>query len=286
MLASALRGTSALIGCAVLAALAGPARAGSSAAELRYVRMGEEVARLSVAELRQGCAVETVEVDDPYYGRQKSFYAFRAACILELGFAGLPAKGGNLLLRAADGYVRPTRTDAFHDSDAWLAFADASLTAGPDAEPAWELIDRRQVDPGPFYMLWRGRDQNDPHRYPWPYQLVAIEVAPLESQYPHLLPGAAPGSEAAHGFDLFRDQCVSCHAINGEGGTVGPDLNVPQSIVEYRPAEQIRAYIRDPQSFRFTSMPSHRHLSDEELDALLAYFHAMSQRKHLPGAKP
>ena len=66
-------------------------------------------------------------------------------------------------------------------------------------------------------------------------------------------------------------------------GRVGPDLNVPRSIVEYRPTEQIRAYVRDPGSFRHTSMPAHHHLSDVDLDGLLAYFHAMSQRKHDPG---
>ena len=63
---------------------------------------------------------------------------------------------------------------------------------------------------------------------------------------------------------------------------MGPELNVPRSIVEYRPAEQIRAFIRDPESFRYTSMPAHRHLSDAQLDALLAYFQAMKSRKHDP----
>ena len=75
-----------------------------------------------------------------------------------------------------------------------------------------------------------------------------------------------------------------CHSINGEGGTVGPELNVPRSIVEYRPIEQLKAFIRDPQSFRYSAMPAHRHLSDEELDALIAYFRAMSQRKRDPRA--
>jgi cytochrome c1 len=63
-------------------------------------------------------------------------------------------------------------------------------------------------------------------------------------------------------------------------------LNVPRCIVEYRPAEQIKAYIRDPQSFRYTSMPAHPHLTDAQLEALLAYFTAMKDRKHDPGRTP
>ena len=57
---------------------------------------------------------------------------------------------------------------------------------------------------------------------------------------------------------------------------------MPQSIVEYRPRAQIRAYIRDPREFRYGVMPAHRDLSEAQLDALIAYFEAMAQRKHDP----
>jgi mono/diheme cytochrome c family protein len=71
--------------------------------------------------------------------------------------------------------------------------------------------------------------------------------------------------------------------MNGQGGKIGPDLNVPRSIVEYRPEDQIRQYIRDPLAFRYTSMPAHKHLGDAQLDALVAYFRSMSRHKHDPG---
>jgi hypothetical protein len=70
--------------------------------------------------------------------------------------------------------------------------------------------------------------------------------------------------------------------VNGEGGTVGPDLNVPQSIVEYRPVEQIKAYIKDPATFRYGNMPAHPHLDAGELDGLIAYFETMRHAKHDP----
>ena len=77
-----------------------------------------------------------------------------------------------------------------------------------------------------------------------------------------------------------------CHSINGEGGKVGPELNVPMSIVEYRSAVQLKAFIRNPERFRYTTMPAHEHLSDKDLDALLAYFEAMRERKFDPRAAP
>jgi hypothetical protein len=83
----------------------------------------------------------------------------------------------------------------------------------------------------------------------------------------------------------FPWQCVcpSCaDQGNREGGRVGPDLNVPQSIVEYRPDAQIRAYIQNPATFRYGNMPAHPDLNNADLDHLLAYFHAMATRKHDP----
>ena len=66
---------------------------------------------------------------------------------------------------------------------------------------------------------------------------------------------------------------------------MGPDLNVPQNVTEYRPEDQIRAYIKNPLAFRYGSMPAHPNLSEADLDGLLAYFRAMKERKHDPDAK-
>ncbi len=98
--------------------------------------------------------------------------------------------------------------------------------------------------------------------------------------------GVAKGSPAGRGAQLFRDHCIACHAINRDGGRVGPDLNVPQSIVEYRPRAQILAYIRDPRSFRYGNMPAHPDLTDAQLADLVEYFVVMSTQKYDPEARP
>ena len=84
------------------------------------------------------------------------------------------------------------------------------------------------------------------------------------------------------GFNTFKKRCLKCHAINQEGGAVGPELNVPQSIIEYRPEAHIKAYISDPATFRYGGMPAHPDLTEAMLDDLIAYFRAMSVRKHDP----
>jgi mono/diheme cytochrome c family protein len=252
-------------------------------ATLRFERDGKLVRELSLPALRKACHEARIELDDPYYGHTKTFLACPLREVIAAGFGaelGPADADANFFLRANDGYTKPASGARLAESGGYLAFEDLSNPQGK----GWEPIDRRRADPGPFYLVWTGAGQQDAYGYPWPYQLAAIERVPFERVFPHTVPTGEPeGSPAQVGFGVFRGECISCHAINGEGGRVGPDLNVPRSIVEYRPAEQIRAYIRDPQSFRYSNMPPHPQLSEVQLDGLVAYFRAMSQRKHDPG---
>ena len=246
---------------------------------LRFTRAGQEHV-VAAGALRAACAEETVAVADPYYEKPKRFLAWPLRCVLAQGFgAGAEALAGEeVLLRALDGYTRATTGAVLLEPGGYLAFADADRAAS--GQGGFDPIDYRQADPAPFYMVWKGAGEHDVTRYPWPYQLAEIEVVRVEDRFPRAVPpGAPPGSPARRGFDVFQRNCLQCHAINGQGGRVGPELNIPQSIVEYRPEAQLRAFIRDPHTFRYTQMPANPQLSDADLDALLAYFHHMSAYK-------
>jgi mono/diheme cytochrome c family protein len=272
-------------GVAALLLAAGAAfgpTAPAGAGALRFLRDDVEVARLDLDALRSRCAVQTIAVLEPYSGRRVRYLACPLGDVVRLGFGEEPAAlaGHDVLFRALDGYMKPTTAARLGEHGGFAAFAEADRPGG-----GFSPLGRKGVDPGPFYVVWTGASQREADGYPWPYQLEAIEVTDLTTRYPHIAPRDTPHDGLAWaGFGVFRGQCIACHSVNGEGGRVGPDLNVPMSIVEYRPVEQLKRYIRNPATFRYGNMPPQTHLTPHDLDALIAYFEVMRTQKHDPGA--
>ena len=284
-----------VIGWAIVASLSSIAWAlepdsAEAAASLRFRDATGSERVISLGVMRVECAEREVVVDDPYHGKPMRYVALPVGCVLDLGFA---ASGGveglrdrRLLLRALDGYTRPVAGADLLAAGGYLAFAEASRLREGAGAPRFGKIDRGEIDPSPFYLVWTGVERGDPHEHPWPYQLARIDVASFDQAFPRTVPrDLVKGDAGWVGYALFQEACASCHSINGEGGKVGPDLNVPRSIVEYRPIPQIRSYIRDPAATRYTSMPAHPNLSEADLDALIAYFSAMSLRKDDPRSR-
>ncbi|MEZ4293491.1 MAG: cytochrome c [Polyangiaceae bacterium] len=248
-------------------------------AELSFVKGGKTVRKVRLGELLGEVKEERLAVYDPYYNREKTFRGLPLAEVVRRGFQGsdgaLPAQ--EYVLRARDGYTVPMRGSRVFEDGAYVAFADVDV-------PGWEPIGQQRANPGPFYLVWRKKEQQSLETHPRPWQLASIEIARFEDLFPHTVPSEGKAA-AARGFGIFKEQCVHCHAINREGGRVGPELNVPKSIVEYRPIDQIKAYVRDPMQFRYGNMPAHPFLSDTDLDDLVVYLQDMKERKHDPAQK-
>lgn len=165
-------------------------------------------------------------------------------------------------------------------AQAWLAVEDP-------AHP-WPPLAKGKPGAGPFYLIWTQPEASGIRPEQWPFQIATLRrLAPVEQRYPALLPDPKlPAADPVRqGFTLFQQNCMACHRLNGAGDAqFGPDLNVPHNPTEYFQPGFLRRFIRDPQSLRQwpqARMPGFPEsvLSEQELDAVLAYLGHMAGRK-------
>jgi len=249
--------------------------AASAAAELSFVERGQRSV-VSLADMVQSLPVEQIAAFDPYYQHNKRWRAISIENILRTGFKrdANTLVGEEFLLRASDGFAAYFPGKRLLEGGAYVALADMDV-------PDWEPIGPRKDNPGPFYLIWARPDQQDLETHARPWQLASVEIVSFDSQFPNVRPDrVVAGSPADRGFQTFRAQCLPCHAINRAGGNVGPELNVPRNILEYRDPMTVRAFIKNPLAFRYTVMPPHPNMTTEELDGLIAYFSVMKSQKH------
>lgn len=71
------------------------------------------------------------------------------------------------------------------------------------------------------------------------------------------------------GGQLFSQKCAMCHAVNGKGGAVGPDLSKVSAKLKEK---DIKAKLENPKKTNpNSSMPSFKALPKADMTALLGY---------------
>lgn len=229
----------------------------------------------TLQQLQQRVPVQQVDLDDPWYAKHKSFRGFGFADLLQkTGFPPLE-QGDELVLTASDGYA-PTVSAAQLQQRAALVFAE---TGQPDFSFTPLPQGKEKISPAPFYLVWPAAGKAA-QQYAWPYQLVKIELVRFRDKYERVIPLSTAPAVVQQGFALFKQECLKCHSINLQGGVLGPELNAPKNVTEYWQMNDLKDFIRNPESFRYQSkMPAFSHLTDAEIEAILAYLQQMKQQK-------
>ena len=219
----------------------------------------------------------SIETDPFYKAKNSRFegYAFDEVLAQIPGLSGIERGRHSLRFVCADGYRTTFPFAAVENGHGLLATAllDHKDKTGDPWAP--KLRGKSEQTPAPYYLVWAG--ETDLKARPWPYQLVSIEVLVDDALAVALEPPLEARAEA--GYQLFRTYCLACHTVNLQGGKMGPELNVPQNIFAYRDGDLVRAFVRNPQSFRAASLMPPQMISNDKLEAIFAYLRAMEKRK-------
>ena len=100
-----------------------------------------------------------------------------------------------------------------------------------------------------------------------PLHKSALELYPLKDR------------KLEAGYNLFQKQCLTCHSLNGIGGTMGPELNYPKSVTEYWKEKELVDYIVNPASFRHKVKMPTLGLSQQQSQQIVDYLKYMSENK-------
>ncbi|CAJ0773620.1 hypothetical protein LMG18090_00136 [Ralstonia mannitolilytica] len=262
------------------AMLGGTAHADDGAA--LTLNVGGQSRTLSREALLHDPHLRDVTVEDQNLKRRLTF---KALPVTELFRGQSISPDASATTAASDGYVShlPTRlllADRADGPRAWLAVEDP---AAP-----WPTLKGQGI--GPFRLIWTAPPAKASlvNESLWTYSIVRIDIAALPGErFAAIRPAAGQPADGPvmRGFATFQRVCFSCHTLNRAGdATLGPDLNVPYSPVEYLGDEKLRHLIRDPQSLRWwpnarMSAIDEKTLSNAQLNDLLAYFHHMVQHK-------
>jgi cytochrome c2 len=214
--------------------------------------------------------------NDPVYHKTKQYKAVSASFLIkkEIDLTKIDPKNTKIVFECVDGYKPEMPLELFLNAKPFLAFEDLDAPKGTKWEPI--LKDGNEMNAEPFYIVYTSISEKEA-QYKWPYNLVKIYLEPLNKSTIELYP--LKNKKLETGYTLFKNQCLTCHAINGIGGTMGPELNYPKSVTEYWKENELVNYIVNPASFRNKVKMPTLGISKQQSQEIVDYLKYMSENK-------
>jgi len=187
--------------------------------------------------------------------------------------------GEELLFTCVDGYQPSIPLSVFKTNRSFLALAKAG-----EEFQIEKSEDKKIISLGPTYLIWenlKNREIREKAGSIWPYQVVAVDLIRFKDRFGKMAPHENAPMAAKEGFLVFREKCLSCHKMNGEGAPTGIDLNQPVPKIHMYSTKWFAKWIMEPKTLRpDTTMPgllSADPNAAKHIKPLLKYLESMAQ---------
>jgi cytochrome c oxidase subunit 2 len=117
------------------------------------------------------------------------------------------------------------------------------------------------------------------------FKVIAVPQEEYDAWIAEMSTPKTVSEGVAAGEELFKANCMQCHAINTDGKSLGPNLNnfaerITVGGYKENTAEWIYKWIQNPQEIKpGSTMPAFDHLGDADLKALTQYLQSLSNKE-------
>lgn len=249
---------------------------------LTVSKNGQVIETLTMQAFRSSQKLASLKVDNPTDSRIYTYQGVLLKTFLKQVFGEDWQKFDAVKFVAKDGYAPVIPMASIKAHTGLIAVSEEGRQ---DFSPL-PRSNGETVNPGPFFLVWENIEDAGAKTddwLSWPWQLVRVELTSLATEYPNSSPPKESDEKVRQGFLAFRQHCMKCHAINGDGGDLAPELNYPVNVTEYRQPQWLARFIENPQSVRADSkmVPFYRDVQNRKMliEAIIAYLKSMANKK-------
>ena len=222
-----------------------------------------------------------INVFDPISKAETKYQGIAFKDLLENAYGpGWRNAGEELVFTTEDGYQPSIPLSLFSSNTSFLAFSK------DDGEFSMES-EGKKIQLAPYYLIWENIKNlgiRDKSASIWPYQITGIDLVYFKEKFGRMAPSENVSIAAKEGFLVFREKCLSCHKMNGEGAESGIDLNQPVPKILIYNKKWFIKWILEPKSIRpNTTMPgliSTDVKATKNISSLIHYLEAMSKSQN------
>jgi len=151
--------------------------------EIKILLSGKKQKTVSLEEMKRSLKQYKISLNDPYYSKEKHYMAFKLTEFLNFAYGNKWNSGDftDITFKAYDGYESVSTISILKQAGGYLAFRDLDYQD-------WEPISFTEAYPGPFYIIWTGKNQTAKNSFPWPWQLASVNLVIFTDQFPKIVP--------------------------------------------------------------------------------------------------